>query len=250
MKGRYTLKIAIVDDLIEERNEIMNQITAYFMKHMEQYQITPEFDEFSSGEMFLTHFKPKYYDLVILDIYMDQLSGMETAEKLIVLDKQCKIIFFTSSTDHMLEGYGVHALGYILKPLNQHQKALYKVLDYFVDLLELDRNGVMVKTNSGEQFVLYKNIVSIESSVRHLYLYMPTETIKVQGTYLELAPTLLKDGRFLETYRNLLVNMDYIEKPLEKDFRLKTGELVPISRRKKSEVLEKYTQYFIRGRGF
>lgn len=244
------MNIAIVDDLLEERLDIKKHIDMYFMQHATQYQIKPEFEEFESGEVFLSCFQPNRYDLIILDIYMDDLDGIETAKKLIIWDKHCKLVFFTSSTDHLLEGYGVHALGYILKPLSLHQKSLYKLLDYIVDLLELDQKGVLIRSSAGEQYVPFKTIVYLESSVRNLYVHMPGESIRIQGTYAEYVPLLLQDERFLETYRNLTVNMDFIERPDEKDFLLKTGEKVPISRRKKTEVLERYTQYFIKRRGF
>lgn len=250
MQGGHSVKIAIVDDLSEERAEIIKVVSHYFLNRFHIYSLTPSFDEFDSGESFLSQFEPQSYDLVFLDIYMNELIGIETAQKLFYLDKKCRVVFFTSSTNHLLEGYGVHALSYILKPIREHQNSLYQALDYYMDLLEIDNKEVLIKTQNGEQYVLYKNIVYIESSVRNLCFHFPSEILKVQGTYAEYAKQLLQDERFLESYRNLTVNMDYIARPMEKDFLLKTGEHIPISRRRKSDVLEKYTQYFISRRGY
>lgn len=244
------MKIAIVDDLPVERAEIIQLIETYFLNRYETYGIHPEFCEFDSGEAFLAGFEPHSYTLVILDIYMNELTGIETAQKLFYLDKQCRVIFFTSSTDHLLDGYGVHALSYVLKPIGQHQNALIQALDYYMDLLDIDNKGLSIKTPEGERYLLYRNIVYIESSVRNLCFHLPSEVLKVQGSYAEYAQILLQDERFLESYRNLTVNMDYVSRPFEMDFLLKTGEKVPISRRKKSDVLEKYTQYFINRRGY
>lgn len=244
------MKIAVVDDLSEERAEIIHLVNTYFINRYPAYGILPDFSEFESGESFLENFEPHTYKLVFLDIYMNELTGVETAEKLLYLDKQCRVIFFTSSTDHLLEGYGVHALSYVLKPIGQHQNALIQALDYYMDLLNIDNKGLSIRTTQGERYLLYKHIVYVESSVRNLCFHLPTEVLKVQGTYGEYAQKLLQDERFLESYRNLTVNMDYISRPLDRDFLLKTDEQIPISRRKKSAVLEKYTQYFINRRGY
>jgi DNA-binding LytR/AlgR family response regulator len=178
---------------------------------------------------------------------MPNLAGEEIAEKLLLLDKKCKVIFFTSSPDHMLDGYQVHALGYVLKPVSENKKALFRALDYYIDLLNLDKAGITAKTSSGDLFVPYRNIIYVESSIKTVYFYLKSSEIKAQGRFADYEEQLLKDKRFLESYRNLIVNMDFIDKVLEQDFLLKNEVKIPISRRKRNEVLERYTQYLIEG---
>lgn len=242
------IEIAIVDDLAAEREEVRRLILEYFAVHNEHYGITPVFSEFESGEAFLSTFQQGKYQLVILDIYMEQLSGIDVAEKIVSLDKKCNIIFFTTSSDHMLDGYDVHAIGYVLKPAVEHRTALYKALTHAMDNLNIDNSSTSVLTEFGENIVFYRNIVYLESSLRNLYLHFSSDTIKVSGKYSDYSDRLLADKRFLECYRNLVVNMDFIDTPFESDFILKTGEKIPISRRKKVEVMEKYTTYFIERR--
>ncbi len=242
------MEIAIVDDLSVEREEVRRLLLAYFSEHNERYETTPIISEFESGEAFLTTFQPGKYQLVILDIYMQQLSGIIVAEKLCCLDKNCNIIFFTTSTDHMLDGYDVHALGYVLKPVTEHLTALYKALNYVMEKLNLDNASILCLTEFGENIIFYRNIVYLESSLRNVYLHFASENIMVLGKYSDYARQLLSDKRFLECYRNLIVNMDYIDTPLDYDFVLTTGGKVPVSRRKKPEVMKKYTTYFIERR--
>lgn len=242
------MEIAIVDDLLVEREEVRRLLLAYFSEHNERYETTPIISEFESGEAFLTTFQPGKYQLVILDIYMQQLSGIIVAEKLCSLDKNCNIIFFTTSTDHMLDGYDVHAVGYVLKPVTEHLTALYKALNYVMEKLNLDNASISCLTEFGENTIFYRNIVYLESSLRNVYLHFASENIMVLGKYSDYARQLLSDKRFLECYRNLIVNMDYIDTPLDYDFVLTTGGKVPVSRRKKPEVMKKYTTFFIERR--
>lgn len=242
------MEIAIVDDLLVERQEVRRLLLEFFTVHKELYGITPTFSEFDSGEKFFSTFQPGKYQLVLLDIYMGQLSGISVAEKLYSLDKKCNIIFFTTSTDHMLDGYDVHAVGYVLKPVAEHKIALNKALTFVMEKLNIDNSFLSCRTEFGENTILYRNIVFLESSLRNLYIHLASDTILVLGKYSDYAQQLLTDKRFLECYRNLIVNMDYIDTPLEYDFVLKTGEKAPISRRKKTEVMGKYTTYFIERR--
>lgn len=278
------MKIAIVDDLKTERMQVRNIINDYFSKNEKHSKINIELYEFKSGEDFLKSLKTKEipdteplnnksfitkpnkitnlktsvlksepiniegYDLVILDIYMEELSGIEVAKKLYKLHKNCNIIFFTSSTDHMLEGYEVSALGYVLKPINEHKHLLYKALDRAIEKLSPDNEGIIINTKYGESFILYKNLLFIDSSLRNLYFHFQKENLLVSGKYTDYADFLLRDKRFLECYRNLIVNMDYVETVSDSNFILTTGENIPISRRKKIEVMEKYTKYFIEKR--
>ena len=240
------MEIAIVDDLSVERKEVRHLLLDYFAVHNELSGITPIFSEFDSGEEFLNSFKPGKHQLVLLDIYM--LSGIAVAEKLCSLDKKCNIIFFTTSTDHILDGYDVHAVGYVLKPVAEHQSALNKALTHVMEKLNIDNSCISCLTEIGEKTIFNRNIVYLESSLRNLYLHFTSDTIRVLGKYSDYARQLLADKRFLECYRNLIVNMDYIDTPLECDFMLNTGGKVPISRRKKAEVIGKYTTYFLERR--
>lgn len=242
------MEIAIVDDILVEREEVRRRLLEFFSVHKEIYGITPIISEFESGEAFLNTFQPDKYQLVILDIYMQHLSGIAVAEKLCSLDKKCNIIFITTSTDHMLDGYDVHAVGYVLKPVAEHLNALNKTLTHVLEKLNIDNSCISCLTEFGENTVFYRSIVYLESSLRNIYLHFSSDTIQVLGKYSDYAQQLLADKRFLECYRNLIINMDYIDIPLDYDFVLKTGERVPISRRKKSEVMKKYTTYFIESR--
>lgn len=242
------MEIAIVDDLPAERQEVRRLLIEFFTINKDLYGITPSFSEFESGEQFLKTFQPGKYQLVLLDIYMSNLSGIDVAKKLCSIDKKCNIIFFTTSTDHMLDGYDVHAIGYILKPVSKHQSSLNKALTHVMEKLNIDNTCNLYQTEFGKNAIFNRNVVYFESSLRNLYLHFTSGTILVLGKYSDYSRQLLSDKRFLECYRNLIVNMDYIDKPLEYDFVLKTGEKVPISRRKKNDVMEKYTTYFIERR--
>lgn len=243
------MKIAIVDDLRDERVTVCRLANKYFEDRKELYDITPDFVEFENGETFLENYAPGRYELVFLDIYMDKLTGIDVAKRIAALDRNCSIIFFTTSDEHQLEGYGVHAVGYIMKPVGDHLPALYTAMDYAASRLQMDKAGITVLTDCKELHLYYRNILYIDCIDRTIYIHLADRVLKVLGKYGDYQNKVLSDGRFLECYRNVIVNMDYIDTPADFDFILKSGEKLPISRRKKSSVMGDYMMYFIKKRG-
>lgn len=243
------MKIAIVDDIKEERTLVRKFASQYFENRKALYDITPCFEEYKNGETFLESYTPGQYEIVFLDIYMNEITGIDAAKRIAALDKDCSIIFFTTSDEHQLDGYSVHAVGYIMKPLVDHLPAFYTAMDYAASKLQIDKAGITVPTNCGELTLYYKNIMYIDCAPRTFCIHLPHMVINVLGKFQDYAPAFLSDSRFLECYRSIIVNMDYIDRPDDCDFILKSGEKLPISRRKKTAVLGSYMAYFIKKRG-
>lgn len=243
------MKIAVVDDLKNERTLICQYILKYFHDRKDIYEVSPELIEFVNGEAFLSDFKPRKYEIVFLDIYMEKLTGIDVAKKIAALDRNCSIIFFTTSNEHQLDGYGVHAVGYVMKPVSEHLPALYTAMDYAASKLQMDQGHIIVKTSVGELDLYYRNILYIDCIDRIVHLHLTDKVLKLLGKYDDYEKTFLSDSRFLECYRNIIVNMDYIDIPMDYDFILKSGEKLPISRRKKNAVLGSYMSYFLKKRG-
>ena len=76
-------------------------------------------DVYESGEAFLQRTTDSEYDLVFLDIFMKELTGMEVARQMAADGSRCPVIFLTTSMDYALEGYEVGAFRYLLKPVDQ-----------------------------------------------------------------------------------------------------------------------------------
>ena len=71
--------------------------------------------EFESGEQFLSQFKANQFDVIILDIEMKELTGLDVAEKIRETDKAVIIAFLTSHQEFAPNGYEVNAFRYLLK---------------------------------------------------------------------------------------------------------------------------------------
>ena len=114
--GIAVIRIAICDDLYNERNMIQSLLTSI---QNEEQKLEFNITQYEEGEALLMDMEENLseFDLVILDIYMDGINGMETARKIRENDINIPIVFLTASPDFALESYDVNAFGYLLKPV-------------------------------------------------------------------------------------------------------------------------------------
>ena len=70
---------------------------------------TISIDNFSSGEEFLSRFTAGLYDLVVLDIFMGDLTGVDVARKIRETEHNVRLVFCTTSNDFASESYEVAA---------------------------------------------------------------------------------------------------------------------------------------------
>ena len=111
------MRVAVVDDEAKCRAEVENLVEAFGRENGVRLEAVP----FSGGEAFLEAFERERFAIVLMDIFMEGMDGLDTAARLRELDKRCPLIFLTSSGDHLPAAFSVHAFEYILKPLTQER---------------------------------------------------------------------------------------------------------------------------------
>lgn len=242
------MRIAVIDDNSSDRKTAITLAKDYFNQRKEYEKMEIIFDEYDSGEAFLTAYMKGVYDILFLDIYMKSLTGIDVARQISLADEDCHLIFFTSSEEHYPESYEVHAKGYVTKPLKESSFSFCNAMDYVMKQFSLQFSGLNIFVNGTEAFCTFKEIIYFEMNNGKLYLHLLEKSFELSGTYSSYSQELLKDNRFMECYRNLIVNMDYIQNYNENNFLLKNNEEIPISRRKKQMVLNQYMKYFL-GKG-
>lgn len=144
------IRIAICDDEIEIVTELslkIDDIMSEIGEEVKIYQFT------SSNEMLSCHIK---FNLIFLDIEMPDLNGIETAEKIRVLDPHVQIVYVTNYRNYMKKAYRVHAFDYIQKPIDD--SSIYLVInDYIktissdtidiVELVTVDQEKLLINSN-------------------------------------------------------------------------------------------------------
>lgn len=238
------LNIAIVDDDFNDLSTAELFLQNFIQKNYPNKKNSINIQTFSRAVDLLLDFKVKKFDLILLDIKMQEVSGIQAAKIIRNQDDDVKIIFLTNSNDFLLEGYRVFASGYILKPLNENIDDFNKTFSYIFSKIFVDNKEIILRVDRVEISVPYKNIFYADIDENHrLCVHLEERKIVTTMTYLEFLAILSEDNRFLECYHRIVINMDFVKSMAKDDFILKNGEIIPISQRKKKEVKAKYMQY-------
>lgn len=107
-------RIAICEDGIYYKEELLAFLKAYESESGNSLLI----ESYSSGEEFLDLGKNKVYHIIILDVEMGKLTGVEVAREIRKQDETVPIIFATSHERYAIDAFDVSALGYLVKPVS------------------------------------------------------------------------------------------------------------------------------------
>jgi DNA-binding LytR/AlgR family response regulator len=228
-----SLRIAICEDTDSEAKLLMS--------HIEKTSLDVEMQRFENGESFLEAFEPGSFDLIFLDVYMGELSGVQTAEKIREQDSQVVIVFTTTSEDFTRESYRLNAYKYMLKPIYQ---------DDVVDALELAivkrdraREAHLDIISDGEPVSIpFSDIEYVESRNGKSYVVTQNGEDYSTATSLDSLERILLPPRFLRTHRAFIANLDHVD-DIEEDFLMDNGDVVYIRVKDHRRIRHAYDDY-------
>ena len=109
------MRIAIVEDEAQQREQLHTYIQQYAGETGQSFEVVL----FSNGADLLKDYTPQY-DIILLDIEMPGLNGMEAAGRLRSMDGDVVLMFVTNMAQYAINGYAVGALDFALKPVNYY----------------------------------------------------------------------------------------------------------------------------------
>lgn len=231
-------RIAICEDDDSDRKRLHRYFENLFETTPGTYQLT----DFSGGSQFLNQTRAYQFHIVIFDIEMPGISGIEAANDLRRRDHSVIIIFTTSHPGYVFSSFSVEPLDYLLKPVKE--TAFREII-----LKSLDR----IRAEDGKKFTvsfgneLYsipiKKIMFFESNRRVLKAVTSDEKeYPFYGKMNDLEKTpVLSD--FIRCHQSFLVNPEYISRLTPDSIRLINGCSIIVSRSKVKYVRERYMFY-------
>ncbi|MBT9775694.1 response regulator [Clostridium sp. MCC353] len=215
------MNIAICDDEQEELNQIKKYTEIFLERNMFEASVFC----FSRGGELIEAIGTRSFELVLLDIYMDGMNGIETAEKIRELLPGCEIIFITISTDHALEGYRVKAIDYLIKPVLEEglQDSLGRCFRHFTNVSRM----VTVKSGRRELCIPARTILWAEIYGHQLTIHTAHQDIAMNGSMEELE-NLLGGMPFYRISKSYLIQLKAVDKMKNGRFYMTDGSFVPI----------------------
>ncbi|MCM1261382.1 MAG: LytTR family DNA-binding domain-containing protein [Butyrivibrio sp.] len=227
------MRIAVCDD--DEAQRLLLQ--KYTKEWAHENKLSVEMKLFADGESFWFAWEDDSdYDLLIFDIEMRRLSGMELAANIRNNNEDIQILFVTGYDSYMAQGFEVAALHYLLKPLQKEK--FFAVLDKFNKnrMKSEKEEKLLFRSVYGPLSLPVSKIWYIEARSHQCILYTEDESHILCVAIGELATSLCSRREFVRSHRSYIVNMQHVSAIVKPELILDDKRRIPVSRSAEKDV--------------
>ena len=184
-------------------------------------------------------------DLIILDIIMPLLNGMDTAKELRQEHQSVPIIFLTSSREFAVDSYEVKALNYLMKPVDPEK--LFAAMDDFTQTLHREKETFTAQTSSGFCRITLDDVDYLEAQNKLVQVCLSNNTtLEIRELFSHCEEIFSLDKGFFKCHRSYIVNLDHVDQFTKTTIHTKNGTQIPISRNNSAAFKEAYFSYMFR----
>lgn len=222
-------QIAVCDD----QDEQLQELKSFIFRWSQNRGFPCQIQAFSSGEEFLFAYEEnRAYDIIVLDIEMREISGLQLARRIRADSKRTEILFVTSHFEFISEGYEVDALHYLVKPVAEEK--LRAVLDKAAEKLNTEPPFVIINCE-GETIKLYEeDILYVESFLHYISIYAKDREYRIKESISSFAGKLSED--FFRLHRSYLVQLKSIRRISRTSVCIEGGQELPLARGKYDDI--------------
>ena len=228
------IRIAIVED----DSQVQEQLRSYIRRYFDGREGDARITLFSDGDELLDDYRADY-DLILLDIQMKRLNGLETAQKLRALDEKVYLIFVTNLAQYAIRGYGVNALDFVLKPVN------YLMLQTMLQRVERliaaqAKSSVLLPTENGMMRLNTGEIIYVETNNHVSVVHTDKGDFRLRESMKNME-AMLPSSTFFRCNNCYLVNLERVEQVTKSEV-LVAEETLAISRPRYKAFMEALTR--------
>ena len=212
------MKIAVCDD----ENKIVEEITSYIKKDFPMSEVRA----YSNGESFLAASEERP-EVLLLDIDMPGISGMEVAAALTREKVSTLIVFVTAHDELVYDSFKYHPFAFVRKKFLEEE--LKTVLSDCEKQL-VSRNKKFVFQNASKLVTLSQSdILYFEGQANYLAIHTTSDEYKMRSTMAGVEKEL-EDSDFLRIHKGFLVNLEHIRVLKTEELELDNGTVLPIGK--------------------
>ena len=232
------IKIAIVEDNAEERK----LIKSYVERYDKEQNVSCAVDLYTDGDE-IVEGAGAGYDLIIMDIELPLLNGMDAAEQIRTMDRDVTIIFTTHNPNYAIRGYKVQALDYLLKPVsyNAFEEVMGRALR---QRAESSKKFIRVRIRNGTVKLDAAKIRYVDVLDHYICYHTEEGDVKAKASMRD-AVQALEGEPFFQCNKAFLVNLAYVDGISGNDLMI-GSERIPVSRARKKAFMEAMNQYLTR----
>lgn len=233
-------KLAVCDDNQTDREYIKKFVLSWGENRKHNIFIK----EFQSAEAFLFEYEDvKDYDILLLDINMARINGMDLAKRIREDNQYVQIIFITGYPDYISEGYEVSATHYLMKPVEKEK--MFNTLDRAVKNISKTERTLLFSIGNTQKRVSADSIVYVESFYHNIKVVTVAEAFEVKMTMYDMEK-MLGEG-FVRCHRSYVVGIKHISSINTSEIVLDSGIKLPLSRSAQNTVRNDFIHYYKEG---
>lgn len=239
------LKIIICDDDVNELKKTAKMCQVYKEKYPEA---GIKISTVSSPlELKRSIADGEKHDIYLLDIYMPEMMGTAFAKFLRKSNEDCQVIFLTTSANHAVEAFSLHAAHYLVKPYTEAQ--LEDALNKAIGIIEKrSKAQITVKTSDGIHRIGFSDFLYSETDKHVQKIYLADgKCLHVRMTSAELFERLSFDSRFFKCGSSYIINVGKVEEITRSHIIFETERKLPMQRRQYKDLIDRYTAYALEG---
>lgn len=230
------LNIIIIEDQPEECERLKNELNNWSQEHTFQTTIF----SYPSGEAYFSAHQEHTAHLFFLDIQLGGMNGLEIAQRLRAHGYKGEIIFLTAFREYVFEGYQVHALNYLLKPIQA--SALYPCMNEVANTFM--GNSYIFRNKQEIIQIPYHDILVFTSNLHYVDILTFCGSFCQYTSLNNVLDYLPKE--FIRTHRSYIVNMAHILKIVGNTITLSNNMTVQIGRQYLNNVRTAFSEYSLR----
>lgn len=224
--------VGICDDLMEHRQMLKSVCERYFSERRLKYELVL----FQSGEEMLTYTGEQLM-LLLLDIEMKGITGIDVMHKLLHSDKIWRILFVSSHDELMIQTFGLKTLGYCSKPIK------YEDISRWLDIAIEESDCNKVIRFEDHTLINVDEIIYIESDGHYIRVHTINGNPLFVMDIFE-ASKLLNHTSVARIHKSYMVNFSYIDQLTTRFVKLQEScNQLPVGRNYKNDVKERYQAY-------
>lgn len=222
------LNICLCDDDINVLEYYSNKINELSNKNNYAFKI----DTFKSGESLIFDLEdnPNRYNIIIIDIIMKSINGIETTKILRKYGYNGLIIFLTSSKEFALDAFKVEPLNYILK--NDSDSRFNSIFLKAAEQVYRNSNkNIIILSKSQSKVVNLDTIIYMESLHKKVILHKISGDLEKVNCTFKYIYEKVKEHGFIRCHKSYIVNTKYIQTFNKLECRLQKDIIIPIGRK-------------------
>lgn len=235
------MTIMICDDQVAELENIKQIVSDYVDEHKEVSFIVKSFS--NPFDMLDEIQKSGAPDVALLDICMPGLLGTDVAREISENGNDgTDVIFLTTSSEFAVDAFSLRAYDYLTKPFSKE-----RLIDSLDRVLKKRRNRSYITVSCGRDLhrVDLFEVLYLEAKNHDVELHLSSgKILKTRAALSEIKKSFMQKDCFLAVGASYIVNLLFVQSLLETTLEMSDGSLIPVPRRLRNEVRDKYFDFY------